>query len=153
MNTFNSIKQNLIDRGIAFEEITFLDEAVSARETDSSVDKNYHPENAIKTLIITTKEGFKAIILKGNDRINKVNLKNLVGKWNVVNQEDLINQFGFLPGCVCPLSLKLPFFIDKTALGLKVWSMGAGDAKKGLNIASEMVIKNITNKQTVSIVK
>lgn len=152
MNTFNSIKQNLINRGISFEEITFTDEAVSARTVDSSVDKNYDPQTAIKTLIITTKEGYKALILKGDDRAGKEKLNKLVGKWSIVSANILKKKFGFLPGCVCPLSLDMPFLIDKATLDIPIWSMGAGDVKKGLNIASELVSKNISIKQIESIV-
>jgi prolyl-tRNA editing enzyme YbaK/EbsC (Cys-tRNA(Pro) deacylase) len=151
MKTFDSIKQKLVEAKIPFEEVTFLDEAVSARLVDSSLDRNYNPANAIKTLIISTKDGFKAVILKGKDRIDEFKLKDIVGKWSFILKTELIERFEFLPGCVCPLDLNLPFLIDKSVLNLKIWSMGAGDKKKGLNIASEIVLKNIKSKQIVFI--
>ena len=151
MKTFKSIKQKLINQKIPFEEITFLDEAVSARKIDSSVDKNYDQKNAIKTLIISTKEGYKALILKGTDRVDKKKLEKIVGKWSVVGSDVLKEKFGFLPGCVCPLDLDLPFLIDKKASDMNIWSMGAGDPKKGFNIKKDIAISFIKNFHIVSL--
>ena len=151
MKTFKSIKQKLINQKIPFEEITFTDEAVSARKTDSSVDKNYNPDNAIKTLIISTKEGYKALILKGNDRVDKKKLNQFVDKWSIVSADALKEKFGVLPGCVCPLDLDLPFLIDKKALGMNVWSMGAGDPKKGINVKKNVAVSLIKNFSIVSL--
>ena len=75
MKTFELIRQKLINQKIPFEEISFTVEAISARKTDSSVNNNYNPDNAIKTLIILTKEGYKALILKGNDRVDEEKIR------------------------------------------------------------------------------
>ncbi|MEK7633784.1 MAG: YbaK/EbsC family protein, partial [Patescibacteria group bacterium] len=151
MKTFESIKRKLMNQKIPFEEITFLDEAVSARKIDSSVDKNYSPDNAIKTLIIPTKEGYKALILRGNDRVDEEKLNKIIGKWSVVNSNILREKFGFLPGCVCPLDLELPFLIDKKADEMEIWSMGAGDPKKGINIKKNIAFSFIKNFHIVSL--
>ena len=151
MKTFSSIKQKLIDKKIPFEEITFIDKAVSARKTDSSVDKNYNPDNAIKTLIISTKEGYGALILRGEDLVDEKKLNKILGKWSVVNKEILNNIFGFLPGCVCPLDLDIPFLIDKKTSEMQIWSMGAGDPKKGLNIKKDIALSFIKNFSVVSL--
>ena len=151
MKTFESIKQKLVSQKISFEEITFNDEAISARKIDNSIDKNYKPGNAIKTLIISTKEGHKALILKGNDRVDGKKLNKIIGKWSVVDSNSLTEKFGFLPGCVCPLDLNLPFLIDKKVEGLDIWSMGAGDPKKGFNIKKDVAISFIKNFHIVSL--
>ena len=151
MKTFKSIKQKLINKKIPFEEITFTDEAVSARKKDSSVEKNYNPDNAIKTLIISTKDRYKALILRGEDRADEKKLNKLVGKWSVVNPTILKEKFGFSPGCVCPLDLDLPFLIDKKVEGLDVWSIGAGDPKKGINVKKNIAISFIKNFSIVSL--
>lgn len=151
MKTFNSIKQKLISQKIPFEEITFLNEAVSARKKDSSVDKNYNPGNAIKTLIISTKKGYKALILKGGNQADEKKIEKLVGKRSIVSEKTLREKFGFLPGCVCPLDLDLPFLIEQKAAEMEVWSMGAGDPKKGINVRKQIALDLITNKQIVSI--
>lgn len=145
MKTFNSIKQKLIANKIPFEEVSFIDEAVAARTADSSIGKNYDPGTAIKTLVISTKEDYKALILKGNDQVDEEKLNKLVDKWSVVSKKTLKEKFGFLPGCVCPLDLELPFLIDESALKLDVWSMGAGDPKKGINIKKDAVLSFIKN--------
>ena len=151
MKTFKSIKQKLFDKKIPFGEIAFTNQAVSARKIDSSVDKNYNPKTAIKTLIISTKDRYKALILRGEDRADEKKLNKLVGKWSVVNPTILKGKFGFLPGCVCPLDIDLPFLIDKNVVDLEVWSMGAGDPKKGFNIKKSIAISFIKNFHIVSL--
>src|SRR3989338_11568689 len=95
MKTFESIKQKLVSQKISFEEITFTDEAISARKIDNSLEKNYEPDNAIKTLIISTKEGRKTLILKGNDKVDEDKLNKIVGKWSIVSPNTLKEKFGF----------------------------------------------------------
>ena len=92
MKTFGSIKQKLFNQKVPFEEITFIDEAISARKTDSSMEKNYNPSNALKTLIISTNEGYKALILRGGDRVDEEKLEKIIGKWSVVGKEILKNK-------------------------------------------------------------
>ncbi len=151
MKTFELIRQKLINQKIPFEEISFTVEAISARKTDSSVNKNYNPDNAIKTLIISTKEGYKALILKGNDKVDEKKLDKTVGKWSIISPNILKEKFGFLPGCVCPLDLNLSFLIDKEVEGLDIWSIGAGDPKKGLNIKKDIALSFIKNFHIVSL--
>ncbi|MFH1896509.1 MAG: YbaK/EbsC family protein [bacterium] len=91
-----------------------------------------------------TKDGFKAIILKGADRIEQKALKKLVGKWNIVAPEVLEKQFGFLPGCVCPLDLdNVDFLVDRAVLELERLNMGSGDIKKGIILTRDGLLKVI----------
>ncbi len=149
--TFTTIKESLTRRNIPFEEVTFNDEAVSGRTSDTSVDKNYDPKNAIKTLIISTKGGFMAVILKGSDKIDQSKLKQIVGKWSVVDSNTLVEKLGFIPGTICPLVLDMPFLVDEAALSLKVWSIGGGANDKGLNVEVQESLRHLSNYQKVSI--
>lgn len=143
MKTFETVKTSLESKGVKFEEVHFTDTAISARTEDTSVDHNYDPESAIKTLIVSTKEGYKGVILKGSDRIDQSKLKSIIGKWQVVDSDTLQKEFGFAPGTICPIGLDIPIFIDETAIPMKVWSMGAGAVDKGVNIAVEEVLKHL----------
>ncbi len=151
MKTFDSIKKNLKSKGVTFEIVKFSDTAISARTTDTSVDHNYDPNNSIKTLIISTKDGFKGVILRGSDRIDQPKLKSIVGKWRVVDSETLQNELEYLPGTICPLDLDILIIIDKSAIEMKVWSMGAGANNRGLNIEVEEVLKYLSKHQIESI--
>lgn len=145
MHKFLSIKQQLNKTGIKFEEITFSDSAISARQKDTSLEGNYNPETAIKTLIVKTKKGFKAIILHGNDKIDSKKLKQVIGRWSIVDSNTLELEFGFKPGCICPLVLDLLFIIDTKATEMDIWSMGAGDIDKGINVETRKVLGNLKN--------
>lgn len=151
MKTFESIQKLLKKMNVSFEEITFTDEAISARTKDTSLEGNYDPKSAIKTLIVSTESGFKAVILRGDDRIDQKKLKRHLGRWSIVDKETLVNKFGYKPGCICPLVLDLPFLIDKQALSLAKWSMGAGDQMKGINVETKDMLKYLPNHKVVSI--
>lgn len=151
MKNFESIKRELKARGVMFEDVVFTDDAVSARLSDTSIDKNYNPANSIKTLIISTKDGYKAVILRGSDRIDQVKLKGLVGKWSVVDANILAERFQSLPGTICPLVLDIPILIDDQVLTLKVWSMGAGAVNRGVNVEVNEAVKHIGKHEVVSI--
>lgn len=151
MKSFETVKAKLEEKGVPFEEITFTDEAVSARISDTSFEHNYNPENAIKTIVISTKEGFKAVILKGSDRIDQPKLKSIVGKWNIVDGQTLENDIGFIPGTICPLDLDMQILVDEDVLLLNVWSMGAGTINKGLNVTTENAVKYLGKYQKVSV--
>lgn len=143
MNKFKSITQHLSKKHIVFEKVLFSDTAISARTKDTSVDHNYNPANAIKTLVLTAKRGMIAVILRGGDTIDEEKAKSLFGKWSILNQNDLQEKFGFMPGTVCPLDIDLPIFIDENVLKLEIWSMGAGDVDKGINVVKGDVLRAI----------
>jgi len=153
MKTFDSIKARLEEKGIVFEVVTFTDIAVSARTTDTSTDHNYNPANSIKTLIISTKDGFTGVVLKGSDRVDQPKLKSIVGKWKVVDSDTLQNQLGYIPGTICPLDLDLPLLIDEAVSKLSMWSMGAGANDKGFNVEMVTALKNLNNHTVVDIRK
>lgn len=143
MKTFIEVSEKLKALGINFEVIIFTDEVIAAREKDTSVDHNYDPKNAIKTLVVTTKDGFKAIVLKGSEKIDGQLLENIVGKWSVVDEDTLFEEFGFVPGTVCPLALDLPIIMDENVMNLEIISMGTGEIKKGFNIKKEDMVAHL----------
>jgi prolyl-tRNA editing enzyme YbaK/EbsC (Cys-tRNA(Pro) deacylase) len=151
MKSFESVVQKLLFKGMSFEKIVFTDTAISARISDTSVDKNYDPNKAIKTLIISVKDYFKAVILRGSDRVDQVKLKALVGKWSVVDAETLAEKFKYLPGTICPLDLDLPILIDEKAMELDVWNMGAGALDKGISVNVQEALKYLEKYEIVSI--
>lgn len=137
MKSFTSICEQLSTLFISFDVIDFTDTAVSARSKDTSLKHNYNPNHAIKTLIVKTKSGNMAIIVKGTHKINEGKLSRIIGTWSVESSENLASKMGFLPGTVCPLVLDMPTIIDGQVMTLNTWSMGAGDLTKGLNVNKE----------------
>jgi|GEM_PF-32456 len=143
MKSFEDISKKLKELNIKYEVVTFTDEVVSAREEDTSIDHNYDPKNAIKTLVIKTKGGFKAVILRGSEKIDNNLLEKIVGKWTVVDEDTLTNEFGFIPGTVCPVVLEIPIIVDENVLKLDILSMGSGNLSKGFNIKREEMVEVI----------
>ncbi|MBN2100690.1 tyrosine--tRNA ligase [Candidatus Dojkabacteria bacterium] len=145
MHTFDSVARKLKKIGLNFEEITFTDRAISARKVDSSVDKNYDPQIAIKTLVVKTSEGFFAVLLKGDQRIDQKLLRKNIGKWDILDEQALAENFKFRPGCLNPFLLDIPILVDKEAADMDRWSMGAGDLAKGINLSVEEALSKLHN--------
>lgn len=151
MKTFKSIKDKLDSRGVRYEEVRFTDTVISARTSDTSVDHNYDPNSSIKTLVISTNDGYKGVILRGSDRIDQPRLKAIVGKWRIVDSDTLEKKLEYMPGTICPLDFDFPMVIDKSTLDLEVWSMGAGSNNKGFNVTRDEVLRNLSTYQIEAI--
>jgi prolyl-tRNA editing enzyme YbaK/EbsC (Cys-tRNA(Pro) deacylase) len=143
IQTNSFILKELEARGIPFEEIHFTDTAVSARMTDTSEGHNYNPENSIKAIIVESKSGRYQIIMRGADFIDSAKLKDLIGRWNVVQKDALENELKFVVGGICPLTTGLPSIIDSALTAIELWGMGAGDINRGLNVARDIALKNV----------
>jgi len=152
MWTFEKIKEKLNSRHIPFEEVAFSDTAVSARMTDTSVNGNYDPRNAVKTLLVKGKAGVFALILRGEDKVDTDKLKELIGKWSVVTAPELETNFGLVAGGINPFVLDVPILLDESVLQLTTLSMGAGSVTQGINIKTDDLIKHLVFK-TVKIRK
>lgn len=153
MHSFVTVTKFLKVRRIPFDEVHFTDSKVAARTTDTSRDGNYDPATAIKTLILKTKESFAAVILKGDESVDQKNMKELTGPWSVADGETLETRFAFVPGTVCPFLLDIPVYINETVLSLDIWSMGAGDVTKGINVKKDDVLKNLKAYRIVRVSK
>lgn len=132
MKDFKEIKRILREKGIVFEEVHFTDTAISGRIKDTSKDKNYNPQDAIKTLLIETPKKIKAVILKSCDNIDKKKLKGLIGKWSIVDKDTLESEHGLVVGGICLLVLECEILIDRSVTVLNQLSMGAGDISNGI---------------------
>ncbi|MBD3365972.1 hypothetical protein GF360_01365 [candidate division WWE3 bacterium] len=146
MWTFEKITSLLRRRGIAFEEIHFMDDgAVSARAADTSKNNNYDPDKAIKTLVVVSGDFLYGVVLRADSRIDSIKLKKLIGKWSVVSL-DALEDLGFVPGGVNPFVLDFPVFADAAVLDLPFLSMGAGSRTKGINVSVSEFEKNLDYK-------
>ncbi len=145
MKNFQFIKNHLVKNKIPFEEITFTDKEVKGRILDTSTDHNYDPKNAIKTLVVKSKNGYFGVVLKAKDKIDTVKFTNLIGNWSIINEKKLLTKFQMIKGGICPLVLNIPLFIDRKILNLKMLSMGAGDLHKGLNIQLKILLNKTKN--------
>jgi prolyl-tRNA editing enzyme YbaK/EbsC (Cys-tRNA(Pro) deacylase) len=153
LKTFKSVRNSLSVKEVKFEEISFTDVATSARTIDTSVAHNYNPANSVKTLILNTKTGHQAIILRGSDTIDQIKLKQIVGKWSVLSSDLLRELLGFEPGTLCPLDIDIPLVIDKRVVDLPIWTIGAGDNQKGFNITVEEALKHLSRYNILDISK
>ncbi|OGK15455.1 hypothetical protein A2862_01550 [Candidatus Roizmanbacteria bacterium RIFCSPHIGHO2_01_FULL_38_41] len=151
MKTFEIITEKLKSANFPFEEVTFKDVVVSARTSDTSVDNNYDPQSAIKTLVVKSNQGMFAVIARGNSFVDKHKLKDIIGKWSVVSGDVLQSELGYIPGCVCPLDVDVPLLLDQSALELEIWSIGVGAVDKGINVKKEDALQYIKDYKVVDV--
>lgn len=148
---FDDVIKILDTKRVKYEVVVFTDVSISARTTDTSKNHNYDPANSIKTLIISTKDDYKAVIARGRDKIDQPKLKAIVGKWRVVDAGTLQNKLGYVPGTINPLVLGIPVLIDTDASEMKLWSMGAGANDRGVNVEVKEAFKHLDKLQIISI--
>ncbi len=94
------------------------------------------PENElVKTLFFASNEGDPklgtkpvAILLRGNDELNPVKLKNLLGLSNpplMLTDKEVQETTGAYPGSCGPVGLKIPVYADTGVAGFKNFIVGA----------------------------
>lgn len=93
----------------------------------------------VKTLFYSTNEGFDskdknlkpiAILLRGNDEVNPVKIKNLLGLVNpplMLTDEEVKEVTGAWPGSCGPVGLNIPIYMDNGVAKLKNFIVGANE--------------------------
>lgn len=90
----------------------------------------------VKTLVVRTNDGFIALALRGNDRVDfkKVRVK-FGSKSELAKPDEVLEVVGVPIGAVCPILLEVPIYIDKKVMSLKNVHMGSGDLEYGLEMS------------------
>lgn len=96
------------------------------------------PENElVKTLFFSANDGTNpkdkelkpiAILLRGNDELNPIKLKNILGLTNpplMLNDDEVKNVTGAMPGSCGPVGLKIPIYSDNGLKNFKNFIVGA----------------------------
>jgi Cys-tRNA(Pro)/Cys-tRNA(Cys) deacylase len=105
--------------------------------------KRADPYKAFKTLIIKKSSGEYFVVLLPLDK--KVDIKQLEKRYgseiSFATAEEVKNVTGVEPGAVCPITLKIPLYIDDSAFRYKKISVGSGDQSYSLAIEPRTLMK------------
>lgn len=93
----------------------------------------------VKTLFFSTNEGFDpkdkslkaiAVLLRGNDELNPIKLKNVLKMTNaplMLTDDEVFQVTGAHPGSCGPVGLKIPVYVDQGVAHMKNFIVGANE--------------------------
>ena len=89
----------------------------------------------VKTLVVRTNDGFVALCVRGNDRVDFKKVRRLFGnRSELATVDEVLKVVGVPIGAVCPVLIGIPVVFDRKVVDLKGVHLGSGDLKKGLEI-------------------
>jgi prolyl-tRNA editing enzyme YbaK/EbsC (Cys-tRNA(Pro) deacylase) len=140
---FSSI--NLLEsKGIKYRLICLTKKAITVEDVIEFSKEELNPDEICKTILLNSKKmGKVALLLKGYKKIDFKKLKPFFGKMDICSGDEVFQISGFKPGAVCPLSLKIPLYIDKQIFSLDKINFGSGHHKYGIEIQTKDLEKLI----------
>jgi prolyl-tRNA editing enzyme YbaK/EbsC (Cys-tRNA(Pro) deacylase) len=125
----------LDDLGVKYRLIRLRGRAVTVQDVVDNSEGDVNRDEICKTLIVKGREGERhAVFLRGSDRVSFTKLKPLLGKVSVASRDEVLETAGAEPGAVCPLTLKIPVYLDERVLRLERINFGSGDHMYGIEM-------------------
>jgi len=110
-------------------------------------------DEIVKTLIIRSGDGFKALAVRGKDRVDFKKIRKLFGSKSGLARADEVEKVVKVPvGAVCPILLDIPLIFDRRIMDLKRVHMGSGDLTKGLEMDFADLLKAVGEYQIEDLV-
>ncbi|RUA05723.1 MAG: proline--tRNA ligase [Gammaproteobacteria bacterium] len=101
---------------------------------------NVKKSDCVKTLIIKTKEGFKALALRGDHELNEIKAQNLYGEFELASDEE-IKSLNLKKGFIGVKGLNIDLIVDYSAAVMCDFVCGANEWDKHLTGANWTDIK------------
>ena len=126
----------LLDRlGVEYRLIRLRERAITVQDVIEQAEGDLSPAEICKTIIVKDRRGARsAVFLRGGDRISFSKLKLILGKVSVASRDEVLETACAEPGAVCPLTLKIPVYLDERVLRLKRINFGSGDHLYGIEM-------------------
>ena len=125
----------LDDLGVDYRLIRLRGRAVTVQDVVDQAEGALNPDEICKTIIVKDRRGARsAVLLRGGDRISFTKLRPVLGKVSVASRSEVLEEAGVEPGAVCPLTLKMPIYLDERVLRLERVNFGSGDHLHGIEM-------------------
>ncbi len=135
----------LDDLGVEYRLIRLRGRAVTVQDVVDNSEGDVNRDEICKTLIVKSGDGERhAVFLRGGDRVNFTKLKPLLGKVSVASRDEVSETAGAEPGAVCPLTLKIPVYLDERVLRLERINFGSGDHMYGIEMRTADVARALS---------
>lgn len=148
MANLQKIENLLLQKGISYKVIDLGGQAFTVDHVAAIIG---NVQEIVKTLLIKipSRGGweFRALCLRGADRVDFKKLKTLVGnKSEFASPAEVQKVVGVPVGAVCPVGIGVPVIVDKEVLTLNRVNLGSGDLTKGLEMDLESFLKVVEYK-------
>lgn len=141
MANLKQIEKYLQQKRLDFKVVDLEEEAFTVSDV---VKSGVDPNGVVKTLIVRTNDGFIALSLCGNDRVDFKKIRARFGsKSELARPEEVLKVVGVPVGAVCPILVGIPLYVDKKVLGLENVHMGSGDLMHGLEMSKDDLFRAI----------
>lgn len=138
------VEKILKEKNIEYRLIKLTQNAYTVEDVVKYSESAVAPDEICKTIIVRGKKtgDKKAILLRGNDKVNFSGIKKLFGEeMTVADPEQVKEATGVEPGAVCPLLLKVPLLVDRKVFDLEKINCGSGDHLYGLEFGTKDLTK------------
>lgn len=127
----------LKEKGVEFRVIDLGGEIYRVADV---VAAGVEEQEVVKTLLVRTNDGFVALCLRGEDRVDFKKVRAICGdRTEMARPEEVLKVVGVPIGAVCPILIGVPIIVDEKVMEIETINMGSGDLEKGL----EMKLKDL----------
>jgi prolyl-tRNA editing enzyme YbaK/EbsC (Cys-tRNA(Pro) deacylase) len=132
-------------KNISYRLIKLADKAVSVEDVMRHVQEKMDVDEICKTMVVTDGDKNYALMLKGKSRVDISKASAAIGtKVRLVPFNQVKDAVGLEPGCVCPLLLSIPLYVDSRVFDTEKINFGSGDLLYGIEIASKDLAKAVS---------
>jgi prolyl-tRNA editing enzyme YbaK/EbsC (Cys-tRNA(Pro) deacylase) len=127
-----------LDKKNALCKICFHKTSVSSRDAAKNLDCSI--EEIVKSIVVTDGKKSMLLLLSGNGKIDFTRFSG----FRMATAQEVFESTGYRIGSVSPFDLKIPVFMDKKLLSLKVTRPACGSTCVGVEIAPKE-LKRVCN--------
>ena len=139
--------RRLVEAGVEYRLIQLSDRAYTVSDVVKYSGGNLKINEICKTIIMKDRDGFYAVLLLGDDRIDFKKLKKIrESKPRIADGGEVSEVAGVEPGAVCPLILDIPLIVDPAVFSREKVNFGSGHHLYGLEMAPQDIIKVVEYK-------
>ena len=132
MANLYQIEKYLKEKKIPYRVIDLGREIYTVEEVKKS---GVEEGEIVKSLIIRANDGFVALAVCGQDRVDFKKVRKLFGsKSELARPAEVLKVCHVLVGAVCPILIEVPLYFDRRVMDLKHINMGSGDLTRGLEM-------------------
>lgn len=149
MANLKQIEEYLKKRGVGYKVIDLGGEIFTVKDV---VGAGVEREEVVKTLLVRTNDGFVALCLRGEDRVDFKKVRKMFGSHSEMARPEEVQKVVGVPiGAVCPILVGAAVYIDERVMKLTNVNLGSGDLEKGLEMSLKDLLKAIGMYEVVDI--
>jgi len=131
--------------GVEYRLIRLRGRAVTVQDVLDNAEGVLSRDEICKTIIVRDRRSKRyAVFLRGSDRVSPDKLRPIMGKVSMANKDEVQAETGVEPGALCPLTLKIPVYLDERVMRLGKVNFGSGDHMYGIEMKTADLAKALS---------